>query len=82
MFDIGTGNPLGLLSTGIDCVKGIYNAYKTNDDDEFNTYITQPFLTSAEQVNQFFFPFFSLFLFFIDYLYFHLLFCGNFSRIN
>lgn len=49
VFDIGTGNPLGLLSTGIDCVKGIYDAYKTNDDDEFNTYITQPFLTSTEQ---------------------------------
>lgn len=49
VFDIGTGNPLGLLSTGADCVKGIYDAYKTNDDDEFNTYITQPFLTSTEQ---------------------------------
>lgn len=49
VFDIGTGNPLGLLSTGIDCVKGIYDAYKSNDDDEFNTYITQPFLTSTEQ---------------------------------
>ena len=60
-FDIGTGwliikynlqylgNPMGLLKTGIDLVSDIYNAYKTNDDDEFNTYITNPFLTSAEQ---------------------------------
>jgi hypothetical protein len=56
VFDIGTGNPLGLLSTGIDCVKGIYEAYKTNDDDEFNTYITNPFLTSTEQVDLLPFP--------------------------
>ena len=26
----------------------IYSAYKERDDEEFNTYITQPFLTSAE----------------------------------
>lgn len=49
VIDIGMGNPLGLLSTGIDCVKGIYEAYQSNDDDEFNTYITNPFLTSTEQ---------------------------------
>ena len=48
-FDIGTGNPLGLVSTGIDCVKEIYNAYKTQDDDEFLTYIKNPFLLSSEQ---------------------------------
>lgn len=49
IIDIGTGNPLGLLTTGADAVKGIYEAYKSKDDDEFNTYITNPFLTSAEQ---------------------------------
>lgn len=49
VFDIGTGNPLGLVSTGVECVKGIYEAYKSNDDDEFNTYISNPFLTSSEQ---------------------------------
>mmetsp|Transcript_7126 Transcript_7126/g.10615 ORF Transcript_7126/g.10615 Transcript_7126/m.10615 type:complete len:800 (-) Transcript_7126:162-2561(-) len=49
VIDIGMGNPLGLLSTGVECVKGIYDAYKTSDDDEFNTYITNPFLTSTEQ---------------------------------
>jgi len=49
IFDIGTGNPLGLLSTGAECVKGVYEAYKSDDDDEFNTYMNQPFLTSAEQ---------------------------------
>jgi hypothetical protein len=49
VIDIGMGNPLGLLATGVTCVQEVYEAYKTNDDDEFNTYITQPFLTSAEQ---------------------------------
>jgi len=47
-LDIGMGNPLGLLSTGVEAVQEIYGAYKTNDDDEFNTYITEPFLTSEE----------------------------------
>lgn len=49
ILDVGTGNPMGILKTGVDAVQQIYSAYKTNDDDEFNTYITQPFLTSAEQ---------------------------------
>ena len=49
-IDIGMGNPLGLLNTGITCIKEIYSAYKTHDDDEFNSYITNPFLTSSEQV--------------------------------
>jgi len=49
VIDIGMGNPLALVATGVDAVKGIYEAYKTNDDDEFNTYITNPFLTSTEQ---------------------------------
>ncbi len=44
------GNPIGLMSTGVECVRGIYEAYKTNDDDEFNAYIKNPFLTSGEQV--------------------------------
>ncbi|RYH12839.1 hypothetical protein EON65_37170 [archaeon] len=49
IIDVGTGNPLGILKKGVECVQEIYSAYKTNDDDEFNTYITQPFLTSKEQ---------------------------------
>jgi hypothetical protein len=49
VIDIGMGNPLALITTGVDCVKGIYDAYKTEDDDEFNTYITNPFLLSTEQ---------------------------------
>lgn len=49
VIDVGTGNPLGLITTGIDCVKGIYEAYKTNDDDEFMSYIKNPFLLSTEQ---------------------------------
>lgn len=49
ILDVGMGNPLGILKTGVDAVKQIYTAYSSNDDDEFNTYITQPFLTSDEQ---------------------------------
>lgn len=49
IIDIGMGNPLGILKKGVECVQEIYEAYKTNDDDEFNTYITNPFLTSTEQ---------------------------------
>lgn len=48
-LDIGMGNPLGLIHTGIDAIKGVYEAYRDKDDKEFNTYISQPFLTSAEQ---------------------------------
>ena len=48
VIDIGTGNPLGLMKTGVDAIQDIYGAFKTQDDDEFNTYITQPFLTSEE----------------------------------
>jgi uncharacterized coiled-coil protein SlyX len=49
VIDIGAGNPIGLIHTGITAIQEIYTAYKTNEDDEFNTYITQPFLTSSEQ---------------------------------
>lgn len=49
VIDLGIGNPLGILSKGIECVQEIYTAYKTHDDDEFNSYITNPFLTSTEQ---------------------------------
>jgi hypothetical protein len=49
IIDIGMGNPLGILKKGVECVQEIYSAYKNEDDDEFNTYITNPFLTSAEQ---------------------------------
>ena len=49
VIDLGMGNPLGILKKGVECIQEIYSAYKTNDDDEFNTYITNPFLTSTEQ---------------------------------
>eukprot|EP01038_Epipyxis_sp_PR26KG_P003966 gene3966-5686_t len=49
IIDVGMGNPLGILKKGIDCIQEVYTAYKTNDDDEFNTYITNPFLLSSEQ---------------------------------
>eukprot|EP01034_Spumella_vulgaris_P027260 gene27260-33954_t len=51
VIDLGMGNPLGILKKGVECVQEIYSAYKSEDDEEFNTYITQPFLTSAEQDN-------------------------------
>jgi hypothetical protein len=49
IIDLGMGNPLGILKKGIECVQEVYEAYKTNDDDEFNSYITNPFLLSSEQ---------------------------------
>lgn len=49
VIELGIGNPLGILTKGVECVQEIYGAYKTSDDDEFNTYITNPFLTSTEQ---------------------------------
>ena len=50
-ISLGSNNPLGVISNGIDCICEVYNAYKTVDDEEFNTYITNPFLTSSEQVS-------------------------------
>lgn len=49
VIDLGLGNPLGILTKGVECIQEIYTAYRTEDEDEFNTYITNPFLTSAEQ---------------------------------
>lgn len=49
VIDIGLGNPLGLARTGIDAVSDIYEAYKKEDDEEFNNYITNPFLSNKEQ---------------------------------
>jgi hypothetical protein len=49
VIDIGMGNPLGLVRTGIDAIGDIYAAYKSKDDEEFNNYITNPFLSNAEQ---------------------------------
>jgi len=49
VLDIGTDNPLGIVKAGVEGVKDIYNAYKSNDEAEFNKYIREPFLTSKEQ---------------------------------
>lgn len=49
ILELGIGNPIGVLMKGVNCVQEIYSYYQENDDDEFNTYITQPFLTSSEQ---------------------------------
>lgn len=42
------GNPMALVD-GVGAVKDIYNGYKSKDDSDFNTFIKQPFLTSAER---------------------------------
>jgi len=49
VFDVSTGNVLGASSRGAEAIKDIYEAYKSKDDDEFNVYMSNPFLTSAEQ---------------------------------
>eukprot|EP01038_Epipyxis_sp_PR26KG_P004367 gene4367-6179_t len=49
IIDLGIGNPFGIIKTGVDCLADVYNIYKTADDDEFNAYMTNPFLTSTEQ---------------------------------
>jgi len=41
------GNPMALAS-GAGAIADIYKGYKTKDDADFNTFISQPFLTSAE----------------------------------
>lgn len=37
------------LTGGIGAIQEMYNGYKTKDDKDFTTFISQPFLTSAEQ---------------------------------
>ncbi|CAM9790453.1 unnamed protein product [Chrysoparadoxa australica] len=49
VIDVGVGNPLGIVKSGISAISEIYTHYRAEDDKEFNTYITQPFLTSEEQ---------------------------------
>jgi len=49
IIDLGTGNPIGLLSTGITALKDIYETVKFKDDDEFQALVSNAFLTSAEQ---------------------------------
>jgi hypothetical protein len=49
VVDIGLGNPLGLVTTGVKCFKGIYESFQEKDDEDFNTFISEPFLTSEEQ---------------------------------
>jgi hypothetical protein len=41
------GNPMALAS-GAGAIQDIYKGYKAKDDKDFNTFISQPFLTSAE----------------------------------
>jgi len=48
VLDLGIGNPFNILKNGVDAVKGVYGAYKEKDDKDFDTYIQEPFLTSAE----------------------------------
>jgi uncharacterized membrane protein YgcG len=41
------GNPMALAG-GVGAIQDIYKAYKSKDDQDFNTFIREPFLTSAE----------------------------------
>eukprot|EP00615_Pteridomonas_danica_P000966 CAMPEP_0114363176 /NCGR_PEP_ID=MMETSP0101-20121206/26353_1 /TAXON_ID=38822 ORGANISM="Pteridomonas danica, Strain PT" /NCGR_SAMPLE_ID=MMETSP0101 /ASSEMBLY_ACC=CAM_ASM_000211 /LENGTH=306 /DNA_ID=CAMNT_0001509653 /DNA_START=846 /DNA_END=1766 /DNA_ORIENTATION=+ len=36
------------LTSGVGAIQDIYNGYKAKDDKDFNTFISQPFLTSEE----------------------------------
>ena len=51
VIDIGKGDIISLVETGITALQEIYGAFKSRDDDDFNTYISNSFLTSAEQVS-------------------------------
>jgi len=48
VIDVGLGNPLGLIQTTYGIVRGIFDAYNEDPEADFNTFISEPFLTSAE----------------------------------
>jgi len=45
--EAAAGNPMALAG-GVGAISDVYKGYKTKDDADFNTFISQPFLTSAE----------------------------------
>ena len=45
--EAAAGNPMALAG-GVGAIADVYKGYKTKDDADFDTYISQPFLTSAE----------------------------------
>jgi hypothetical protein len=47
LVEAAPGNPMAIVS-GVGAVRDIYKGYKTKDDADFETFIKQPFLTSAE----------------------------------
>jgi hypothetical protein len=45
--EAAVGNPMALAS-GVGAIADVYKGYRAKDDADFNTFISQPFLTSAE----------------------------------
>ena len=43
-------NVIGAARDGIDAIQEIYKQYRSSEDDDFKTYITQPFLTSVGMI--------------------------------
>jgi len=44
---VAAGNPMAIAG-GLGAIKSVYDGYKSKDDKDFNTFISQPFLTSEE----------------------------------
>jgi hypothetical protein len=49
VLDVGMGNPLGLITAGVGALQEMHGHLKDKDDADFNTFISEPFLTSEEQ---------------------------------
>jgi hypothetical protein len=47
LVEAAPGNPMAIVS-GAGAIRDIYKGYKTKDDADFETFIKEPFLTSAE----------------------------------
>eukprot|EP00613_Pedinella_sp_CCMP2098_P013232 CAMPEP_0171759766 /NCGR_PEP_ID=MMETSP0991-20121206/47077_1 /TAXON_ID=483369 /ORGANISM="non described non described, Strain CCMP2098" /LENGTH=805 /DNA_ID=CAMNT_0012362743 /DNA_START=61 /DNA_END=2478 /DNA_ORIENTATION=- len=45
--EAAAGNPMAVAG-GLGAIKSVYDGYKAKDDKDFNTFISQPFLTSEE----------------------------------
>jgi hypothetical protein len=46
-LQVAAGNPMAIAG-GLGAIKSVYDGYKSKDDKDFNTFISQPFLTSEE----------------------------------
>lgn len=47
LAEAAPGNPMAIVS-GVGAIQDIYKSYKAKDDADFETFIKEPFLTSAE----------------------------------